>query len=143
MSPAKREELRKFIDQNLAKGFIRPASLPHAALVLLLCMDYLGLNAVSMSNAYPLLLIKDLLGVSAKGKLFMKLDLQDAYFRVCIKEGDKWKIAFNTPLGQFEYLVIPLGLQPPPPLSIDFCCSIDFYSRVWCDCLLGQCVDLF
>ncbi|XP_015283972.1 PREDICTED: RNA-directed DNA polymerase homolog, partial [Gekko japonicus] len=59
-------------------------------------------------------LIKDLLAEAAKGKIFSKLDLRDAYFRVRIKEGDETKTAFNTPLGQFEYLVMPFGLQGAP-----------------------------
>ncbi|XP_015278104.1 PREDICTED: RNA-directed DNA polymerase homolog [Gekko japonicus] len=110
-------------DKNLARGFIRPASSPFAAPVLFrkkkdgglrLCMDYRGLNAVSATNAYPMPLIKDLLAKAARGKIFSKLDLRDAYFRVHIKEGDEVKTAFNTPLGQFEYLVMPFGLQGAP-----------------------------
>ncbi|XP_015271184.1 PREDICTED: RNA-directed DNA polymerase homolog, partial [Gekko japonicus] len=114
---------RNFIDKNLARGFIRPASSPFAAPVLFrkkkdgglrLCTDYRGLNAVSLSNAYPLPLIKDLVAEATKGKIFSKLDLRDAYFRVRIREGDESKTAFNTPLGQFEYLVMPFGLQGAP-----------------------------
>ncbi|XP_015272232.1 PREDICTED: RNA-directed DNA polymerase homolog, partial [Gekko japonicus] len=123
MGPAEKVELRNFIDKNLARGFIRPASSPFAAPVLFrkkkdgglrLCTDYRGLNAVSLSNAYPLPLIKDLVAEATKGKIFSKLDLRDAYFRVRIREGDESKTAFNTPLGQFEYLVMPFGLQGAP-----------------------------
>ncbi|XP_015284069.1 PREDICTED: RNA-directed DNA polymerase homolog, partial [Gekko japonicus] len=77
-------------------------------------MDYWGLNSVSTTNAYPLPLIKDLLMEVAKEKFFTKLDLWDAYFQVCIREGDEYKTAFNTPLGQFKYLVMPFGLQGAP-----------------------------
>ncbi len=31
-----------------------------------------------------------------------------------IKEGDEWKTAFNTPLGHFEYQVLPFGLVNAP-----------------------------
>lgn len=27
-----------------------------------------------------------------------------------IKEGNEWKMMFNTPLGHFKYLVMPFGL---------------------------------
>lgn len=67
-----------------------------------------------MSNDYPFPLIQDLLGIVLKGKVFMKLHPRDTYFRVHIKEGDEWKTAFNTPLGQFVYLVMPFGLQGVP-----------------------------
>lgn len=42
--------------------------------------------------------------------VFTKLDLRNAYHLVCIKEGDEWKMAFNTPLALFEYWVLPFEL---------------------------------
>lgn len=62
-------------------------------------------------NADSLPLIKDLLGMAAEGNIFIKLDWRDVYLRVCVKEKEKWKSTFNTLLGQFEYLVMPFGLQ--------------------------------
>lgn len=104
MNPAEREELHKFIDKNLERGFICPVNSPHAVPVLFqkkkdgslqLCTDYRGLNGISMSNAYPVPLIKDLLGAAVKAKIFSKLDVRDAYFHVHIKAGNKWKTVFN------------------------------------------------
>ncbi len=47
-------------------------------------------------------------------KIFTKLDLRNAYHLVHIKEGDEWNTAFNTPLGHFEYQVLPFGLINAP-----------------------------
>ena len=62
--------LCKFIDKNLATGFIRPSCSPCGAPVLFiqkkdgslgLCVDFRGLNQISKKDQYPLLLISDLL----------------------------------------------------------------------------------
>lgn len=42
--------------------------------------------------------------------IFSKLDLRNAYHLFRIREGNEWKMAFNTHLGQFEYLVMLFGL---------------------------------
>lgn len=41
--------------------------------------------------------------------IFSKLDLRNAYHLIRIKEGLEWNIAFNTPIGHFECLVLLFG----------------------------------
>jgi hypothetical protein len=47
-------------------------------------------------------------------KWFTKLNIKDAYHRVQIHEGDKWKMAFRTKFGHFKYLVMLMGLTNAP-----------------------------
>lgn len=47
-------------------------------------------------------------------RIFTKLDLCNTYHLVHIRAGDEWKMPFNTPLGQFEYWVLPFGLLNAP-----------------------------
>jgi hypothetical protein len=75
-----------------------------------LCVDYRGLNAVTIKNRCPLPLIQESLDRLGTAKVFLKMDLRDAYHRIRIREGDEWKTAFCTRYGYFEYLVVPFGL---------------------------------
>lgn len=78
------------------------------------CIDFQGLNAITVKNKYPLPLLNLTFDALQGATIFMKLNLRNAYHLVRIREGDKWKTAFQTPLGHFEYLVMPFGLTNAP-----------------------------
>ncbi|XP_070790259.1 vomeronasal type-2 receptor 116-like [Pituophis catenifer annectens] len=120
MTPREMQEMDNYIDKNLQRGFIEPAKLRVAPPVpfkekkdgsMRLVVDFQCFNAVCVHNLYPLPLMKDMLAHLAKGKVFTKLDLCKAYYRIHIREGDEWKTAFNCPLGSFQCKVMPFGLQ--------------------------------
>uniref|UniRef100_A0A803TIV3 ribonuclease H n=1 Tax=Anolis carolinensis TaxID=28377 RepID=A0A803TIV3_ANOCA len=119
MSAREKEELRKYIDKNLARGFIEPSNSPLGAPVLFrrkkdqtlrLCIDYRGLNAISTVNKYPLPLVKDLIAQLSEGQIFTKLDLIEAYHKLQMNPEDRWKTAFSCAFGLFNYCVLPFGL---------------------------------
>lgn len=121
--PKEMAELRKYLDENLAKGFIRPSKSPARSPVLFvpkkdgglcLCVDYRGLNEITIKNRAPLPLIEEQLFLLRNATIYTKLDLKAAYNLVRIAEGDKWKTAFGTQLGLYEYLVMPFGLANAP-----------------------------
>jgi len=104
-------------------GIIRPSSSPVGAGFFFVgkkdgslrpCIDYRGLNSITVKNKYPLPLISSAFAPLHGAAFFSKLDLRNAYHLVRIREGDEWKTAFNTPLGHFEYLVMPFGLSNAP-----------------------------
>ena len=121
-----REELlvlRKTLTDLLKKGWIRPSNSPAASPVLFarkpngglrLCVDYRGLNAITVPDRYPLPLFKETLRQLSKSKWFTKLDVKSAFHRLRIKEGDEWMTAFRCRLGLFEWLVTPFGLINAP-----------------------------
>ncbi|KAI3375809.1 hypothetical protein L3Q82_004091 [Scortum barcoo] len=95
-------------------GLIRPSSSPLGAgagfffvekkdKTLRPCIDFRGLNDITIKNKYPLPLIDPAFEPFHQATIFSKLDLRNAYHLVRIREGDEWKTAFNTPLGHFEY----------------------------------------
>ena len=116
-------ELRRYLDENLSKGFIRASRSESAAPVLFVkkpggglrfCVDYRGLNAVTVKNRYPLPLISETLNRLSRAKIFTKLDIIAAFNRLRIRAGDEKLTAFRTRFGLFEYLVMPFGLCNGP-----------------------------
>ncbi|KAJ1041202.1 hypothetical protein NDA10_004095 [Ustilago hordei] len=116
-------ELRRYLDENLEKGFIRPSKSPARSPVLFvpkkdgglrLCVDYRGLNKITVKNRAPLPLIEEQLFLLRKARIYTKLDLRAAYNLIRIAKGDEWKTAFGTQLGLYEYLVMPFGLANAP-----------------------------
>ncbi|QRW26583.1 Retrotransposable element Tf2 protein [Rhizoctonia solani] len=79
-----------------------------------LVVDYRKLNDITHKDIYPLPRQDDLMAKLRHAKIFSKLDLRWGYNNVQIKEGDKWKTAFQTKYGLFEYLVMPFGLTNAP-----------------------------
>ena len=115
--------LRDYLEDAEKKGWIRRSTSPAGAPVLFvpkkdgglrLCVDYRGLNNVTIKNRHPLPLISETLDRLGGAAIFTKLDLKDAYHRIRIKEGDEWKTAFRTRYGHWEYLVMPFGLANAP-----------------------------
>jgi hypothetical protein len=79
-----------------------------------LCVDYRGLNKITVKNRHPLPLITESLERLAQAKFYTKLDVREAYHRIRIKEGDEWKTVFRTRYGHFKYTVMPFGLTKAP-----------------------------
>ncbi len=89
------EILKAYIKNNLANGFIRPFKSPTGASILFdkklndslrLCIDYWGLNNLTIKNWYLLPLVEELLDQLDWAWRFTQLDLINAYHPIKIKE---------------------------------------------------------
>jgi hypothetical protein len=123
LDEGRRQALREYLETSLEQGWIRSSTSPAGAPIhfvktkdgsLRLCVDYRGLNAMTMKDRIPLRLIGEALDRLANAKIYTKLDVKDAYHNLRIAKGDEWKTAFRTKYGLYEHLVMPFGLTNAP-----------------------------
>ena len=114
--------VKDYLDTMLRKRYIRISKASIGAPLFLvpkkvgkrLVVNYQKLNDVIEKDSTLLLRIDDKLDQLTRSQLFTKIDLKNAFNQMRIKEGDKWKMAFKTRYGTFEYLVMPFGLTNAP-----------------------------
>lgn len=149
LSEVELKALREFLDEYLAKGFIRPSKSPGGAPVLFikkkdgslrLCVDYRGLNNITKKDRYPLPRIDELLDRLCRAYIFTKLDLRSGYNLVRMREGDEYKTAFRTRYGSYEFLVMHFGLTNGPATFQHF--MNDIFRKFLDDFLAGYLDDL-
>jgi hypothetical protein len=80
------------------------------------CIDYRGLNSITVGFSYPLPLIATAVESFHGARFFTKLDPKSMYNLLRIWGGDEWKTAFSTTSGHYEYLIMPYGLRNAPAI---------------------------
>ena len=73
-------------------------------------MDYCSLNEQTIKNNYPLPLITDLIDNMESKRIFTKMDLQQGFNNIRIKEENRQKRVFTIHVGLFELTVIFFGM---------------------------------
>ncbi|KAL0159635.1 hypothetical protein M9458_043360, partial [Cirrhinus mrigala] len=148
LSATEHQAMEEYVAEGLRAGTIRPSSSPAAAGFFFVkkkdgglrpCVDYRGLNQLTIKNRHPLPLTNTALDALSGARFFTKLDLRSAYNLVRIREGDEWKTAFITPTGHYETLVMPFGLCNSPSVFQQFINDVlrDMLGR-WCNAYLDD-----
>lgn len=121
--PAKREEMQRAVQEMEAAGVIERSDSPWCSQVVLVtkkdkskrfCVDYRALNAVTVTDAYPLPRIDDTLDALSGVQWFSTLDLKSGYHQVEMAPEDKKKTAFSFGQGLWHFNVMPFGLCNAP-----------------------------
>ena len=121
-----KEAFAALIQQRLDSGFIRPSSSSFASPSFIVpkkdpkavprwVCDYRQLNANTVPDNYPLPRIAEILADCGKGKIWSTIDMTDSFFQTRIHPDDIHKTAITTPLGAYEWCVMPMGLRNSPP----------------------------
>ena len=123
LSPLEHQEVQTQIKMLLEKGWIEPSVSPFGSPILFvqkkdgslrMCVDYRAVNKQTEKNRYALPRIDDLLDQLHGSTVFTSLDLAQGYHQIRITPEDVPKTAFRTPIGHFQYRVLPFGLTNAP-----------------------------
>ena len=122
---AQREFLKAELDLLLELGIIRYSSSDCASPVLLvpkpdgglrMVIDYRKLNAITVSDAYPLPHLDEILDSLGRARYFASVDCTKGFLQLqCTPEASRL-CAFTTPFGLYEPTRMMMGLKNSPPV---------------------------
>ena len=124
------------LQELLEKKYIKTSVSPLGALVLfvkkkygtlMLCIDYIQLNKVTMNNKYPLPRSDDLFDQMRGANVFSKIDLRSGNHQVRIKDEDVHEKTYRTRYEHYEFVVVPFGLTNAPTTFM--CLMNNVFSR--------------
>ena len=117
------EAAKDYVDDLLKKKKIRPSRSPYVFPLFFVkeksgklrgVVDYRALNRITKRNNVSLSRSDEMFDRIGEAKLFSKMDLKTGFHQIRMKPEDIEKTAFNTKYGQYEYLVMPMGLCNAP-----------------------------
>lgn len=150
LSPLELQEVKAQVEHLLKKGHIKPSCSPFGAPILFvgkkdgglrMCIDYRALNKQTVKNKFPLPRIDDLLDKLQGARYSTSLDLQSGYHQIDLDSEETPKTAFRTPIGHFEFTVLPFGLTNAPAtfqnvMNDMFSDMIDDFTVIYLDDIL-------
>ena len=123
LDPKASAELKKQVDDQLAKGVIRkskspwsarPFCIPKKTGEIRVVIDFRELNKCMVSDSYPLPRLWDIIREASHHVWYICLDCNWGFWNVPIKEECRQYTAFVTPWGIYEFNVLPFGIKNSP-----------------------------
>ena len=122
LSPAELKACKEYVEDLLKKGKIRRSRSPYDAPLFFVkeddklrgVVDYRALNRITKKNNAPIPRSDEMFDRIGGARVFSRLDLKTGFHQIRMRAEDIEKTAFNTKYGQFEYLVMPMGVCNSP-----------------------------
>jgi hypothetical protein len=138
MSSEELEQLKKLLDLELQRGFIRPSASQSSAPVffvrdpssgtrsgqLRLVVDYRDLNSKIKLDEYPIPLTRQVMNDLANAHWITTFDVRSGFANIRMSPGSEPLTAFKTAYGLYESTVMPMGLATAPSVFQRFINSI-------------------
>ena len=142
------EEVKRYLTENLDKGFIVLSQAPFASLVLFVkkpngslrfYIDFRKLNNLTRKDRYPLPLINETLARLSKAKIYTKLDIRQAFHRIRMDPKSEELTTFRTRYGAYKCKVLPFRLTNGPATYQRYINDVLFdYLDVFCTAYLDD-----
>ena len=119
MSEPKLQFVKKFVEEHLKKQFIKASSVPCSSPIMLavklsrgvqFCVEYRGLNKLTIKDAYLIPLIKETLAQFKNAKVFTKVDIWQAFHKLRMAADSENYTKFSCRFGAFKWKVLLFGL---------------------------------
>jgi len=78
--------------------------------------NFRQLNENTITDSHPLPHIDNILNDCAKGKILATINMTNSFFQTHMHPDHVHLTAINTPLGLYEWLVMPMGLKNSPAI---------------------------
>ena len=79
-----------------------------------LCIDFCGLNNITVPDPYQMPHVEDLLEKVSEATWLLKLDMNRGFYQIPLDPASQPKTAFCTPWGKFQFVRMPFGLRNTP-----------------------------
>lgn len=123
-TPRERAAFEKWFTKAITQDWIEPSTARHSSALLFVpkadsselrcCVNYVMLNQCTKTRIYA-----PSTGIEQRHHIatmtwYSKIDLEDAFHNLRLYPPDRWKTAFRTPRGLYQWKVLPQGLHLAP-----------------------------
>jgi len=123
VSKLKSDLIEAEVEKLLLRGLIEKSSSAWSSPVCLVrkpngdfrfCVDYRALNAITITDSYPIPSMDVLLSRLEGAKYYTSLDLSQGFWQIGLDPSSKVKTAFRTESGLYQFNVLSMGLKNSP-----------------------------